>query len=89
MSLRILRCSDSVDSGAEAESPSRWERVCSIYQQLELTDYERKIFKFYYFEHHMLKQWPGPETISCLSKICSRICRKIRKKLKEQGEFFI
>lgn len=52
---------------------------------LDLTDLERQVFEYYFFEGEAFSQWPGPETPSSLYKIYISVVTVINEVLFYKG----
>lgn len=61
--------------------PAYLEEIVNILNRLPILEINKQIFYFHYFENHTYSEWPGPQSISTQSKICSEIVHLIQKEL--------
>lgn len=62
-----------------------FQQIVNIFNQMDLLPKERDVFRFIFIENHKLSEWQGPESISTLSRICTRIIVPLQKKVKTTG----
>ena len=68
----------------------------TIFDQLNISEHNREIYIFHCVKGNKLKDWKGPETLKRLNKICYKINKAIKQKIKENkfiytkgGVFFL
>lgn len=64
------------------EYTDKREILKEIYKQLDIPEYNRRVFELYYSGEHCLKQCTGTESIASVSRKCQHIRKMIRNQIR-------
>ncbi|GEM_PF-6342709 len=69
--------------------PSKLEVFWITFNQMHISEYNRKIYIFHCVKGKSFKEWQGPESLKKLNKVCYEINKTIRTKIKNNNYYLL